>query len=96
MLFNNLLDMVSFISISCMLKDNRFEYFDHLIAILNKTDCSTVGNKHSPTVIVAAVTSRNDAKAKLPTHYYLNAIEFQNVQKSSIFPVFDFGLIISI
>ena len=28
-----------------------------------------VGNKHSPTVIVAAVTSKNSAKSKLPTHY---------------------------
>lgn len=35
---------------------------------------NNVGNKHSPTVIVAAVTSRNDAKAKLPTHYYLDAV----------------------
>ena len=27
-----------------------------------------VGNKHSPTVIVAAISSKVDAKAKLPTH----------------------------
>ena len=26
------------------------------------------GNKHSPTVIVAAISSKVDAKAKLPTH----------------------------
>ena len=32
-----------------------------------------VGNKYSPTVIVAAITSKSDAKAKLPTHYYLDA-----------------------
>ena len=32
-----------------------------------------VGNKHSPTVIVAAVTNRNNSKPKLPTHYYLGA-----------------------
>lgn len=32
-----------------------------------------VGNKYSPTVIVAAMTSQTDAKAKLPTHYYLGA-----------------------
>lgn len=31
------------------------------------------GNKHSPTVIVAAVTSKIGAKAKLPTHYFLEA-----------------------
>ena len=33
------------------------------------------GNKHSPTVIVAAITSRVQTKAKLPTHLYLEAIE---------------------
>ena len=32
-----------------------------------------VGNKHSPTVIVAAVTSKVGAKPKLPTHYFLEA-----------------------
>lgn len=32
-----------------------------------------VGNRNSPTVIVAAVSSKVDAKAKLPTHYYLGA-----------------------
>ncbi|MBE6030103.1 MAG: type II toxin-antitoxin system PemK/MazF family toxin [Firmicutes bacterium] len=30
-----------------------------------------VGNKYSPTIIVAAITSQQ--KAKLPTHVYLNA-----------------------
>lgn len=34
---------------------------------------NNVGNKHSPTVIIASITSQKDAKAKLPTHYYLNA-----------------------
>lgn len=34
-----------------------------------------IGNKHSPTVIVAAITSRVQAKAKLPTHFYLGTIE---------------------
>lgn len=29
------------------------------------------GNKYSPTVIVAAISSKVDAKAKLPTHYLL-------------------------
>jgi len=32
-----------------------------------------VGNKHSPTVIAAAITSQRE-KAKLPTHIELNAI----------------------
>ena len=34
---------------------------------------NNVGNKHSPTVIIAAVTSKANVKAKLPTHYYLDA-----------------------
>ena len=34
---------------------------------------NNIGNKHSPTVIIAAVTSKADIKAKLPTHYYLDA-----------------------
>lgn len=33
---------------------------------------NNVGNKHSPTVIIAAITSRVGVKAKLPTHYYVN------------------------
>lgn len=32
-----------------------------------------VGNKHSPTVIAAAITSQRD-KARLPTHIDLNAV----------------------
>lgn len=32
-----------------------------------------MGNKHSPTVIVAAVTSKVGIKAKLPTHFFLKA-----------------------
>ena len=31
------------------------------------------GNKYSTTVIVAAISSKVDAKAKLPTHYLLKA-----------------------
>ena len=34
-----------------------------------------VGNKHSPTVIAAAITSQRD-KAKLPTHIELNAHQY--------------------
>ena len=30
-----------------------------------------VGNRHSPTVIVAAITTRKENREKLPTHYYL-------------------------
>lgn len=34
---------------------------------------NNVGNRHSPTVIVAAISSKVNAKAKLPTHYFLKA-----------------------
>ena len=34
-----------------------------------------VGNRHSPTVIAAAITSQRD-KAKLPTHIELNALQY--------------------
>ena len=34
-----------------------------------------IGNKHSPTVIIAAITSRVRKKKKLPTHLYLEQIE---------------------
>ncbi len=34
---------------------------------------NNVGNKHSPTVIIASITSKRDAKAKLPTHYLIEA-----------------------
>ena len=34
---------------------------------------NNMGNKHSPTVIIAAITSKANIKAKLPTHYYLDA-----------------------
>lgn len=32
---------------------------------------NNVGNRHSPTVIIASITSKRDAKAKLPTHYLI-------------------------
>lgn len=41
-----------------------------------------VGNKHSPTVIAAAITSQRD-KSKLPTHIELNADKC-GLQKDSI------------
>lgn len=34
---------------------------------------NNVGNIHSPTVIIAAITSKVSNKAKLPTHYILNS-----------------------
>ncbi len=40
------------------------------------------GNKHSPTVIVAAITSRVQTKAKLPTHTIIN--DFEGLDKGSI------------
>ena len=42
-----------------------------------------VGNKHSPTVICAAITSRMN-KAKLPTHVELDARKCQIVKNSVI------------
>ena len=42
-----------------------------------------MGNKHSPTVICAAITSRMN-KAKLPTHIELNAVRYHMVKDSVI------------
>ena len=42
-----------------------------------------VGNRHSPTVIVAAITSKMN-KAKLPTHIELSAQKFDIVKNSVI------------
>lgn len=42
-----------------------------------------VGNRHSPTVICAAITSRMN-KAKLPTHIELSAQKYQIVKNSVI------------
>jgi mRNA interferase MazF len=41
-----------------------------------------VGNRHSPTVICAAITSRMN-KAKLPTHIELNALQY-DMDKDSV------------
>ena len=41
-----------------------------------------IGNKHSPTVTVAAITSRIN-KAKLPTHIELDASRYQ-MEKDSV------------
>ncbi len=35
---------------------------------------NNTGNKHSPTVIVAAISSKVGVKAKLPTHFYTDAV----------------------
>ena len=43
-----------------------------------------IGNKHSPTVIVAAITSRVQTKAKLPTHTRLSMI-LQGLIKTLLF-----------
>ena len=42
-----------------------------------------VGNRHSPTVICAAITSRMN-KAKLPTHIELNSARYHMVKDSVI------------
>lgn len=34
---------------------------------------NNIGNKYSPTVIVASISSKAGVKAKLPTHYYIGA-----------------------
>ena len=44
------------------------EGYRPVVIIQNNT-----GNKYSPTVIVAAISSKVDTKAKLPTHYLLKA-----------------------
>ncbi len=45
---------------------------------------NNVGNKHSPTVIIAAITGKVDSKPNLPTHYYLNASETEGLEVNSI------------
>lgn len=43
---------------------------------------NNIGNRHSPTVIIAAISSKVDAKARLPTHYLLkaeNGLEFPSL-----------------
>jgi mRNA interferase MazF len=42
-----------------------------------------IGNKYSPTIIVAAVTSQVN-KSKLPTHLELNANEYKGLSKNSV------------
>ena len=42
-----------------------------------------IGNKHSPTVICAAITSKMN-KAKLPTHIEVDATKYQIVKNSVV------------
>ena len=42
-----------------------------------------VGNRHSPTVICAAITSKMN-KAKLPTHVEIDATKYQLVKNSVV------------
>lgn len=44
------------------------EGYRPVVIIQNNT-----GNKHSPTVIVAAISGKAAVKPKLPTHYFINA-----------------------
>ncbi len=41
-----------------------------------------IGNKHSPTVIVAAITSRSNSKARIPTHVPIS--DFAGFERNSI------------
>ena len=43
---------------------------------------NNTGNKHSPTVIIAPITSRTHAKAKLPTHTEVK--DFEKLDKESV------------
>lgn len=43
---------------------------------------NNIGNRHSPTVIIAAITSRVQAKAKLPTHTAVK--DYKGLDKDSI------------
>lgn len=43
---------------------------------------NNTGNRHSPTVIVAAITSRVHTKAKLPTHTEVS--DFEGLDKDSV------------
>ena len=43
---------------------------------------NNTGNRHSPTVIVAAISSKESEKTRLPTHYQINAMD--GLKKPSI------------
>ena len=42
-----------------------------------------IGNSHSPTVIIAAITGRTQTKAKLPTHIEIDASAY-GIEKDSV------------
>ena len=44
-----------------------------------------IGNSHSPTVIIAAITGRTQTKAKLPTHTEVKDVE--GLDRDSIIPL---------
>ena len=46
---------------------------------------NNIGNKHSPTVIITAITGLEHAKANLPTHIIVKG--FEKFEKDSIIPV---------
>ena len=43
---------------------------------------NNMGNRHSPTVIIAAITGKAQTKAKLPTHTAVN--DFEGLDKDSV------------
>ena len=52
---------------------NQCTELDERLTLLEQmTIQNNVGNKYSPTVIVASITSKAREKAKLPTHYYID------------------------
>ncbi|MGF7017972.1 mRNA interferase MazF [Lachnospiraceae bacterium PF1-21] len=40
---------------------------------------NNVGNRHSPTIIVAPITSKSGIRAVLPTHHYVKAVDGLNL-----------------
>ena len=66
-------------------------YYANLNPVIGSEQCgirpvliisNDIGNKHSPTVIVAAITSRVQTIAKLPTHTTVN--DFKGLDKDSV------------
>ena len=54
-----------------------------------------IGNRHSPTVIVAAITSRVHTKAKLPTHTAVNDCEGIDKDSKLATPISNGGLVLT-
>ena len=53
-----------------------------VLIISNDIGNSDIGNRHSPTVIIAAITSRVQTKSKLPMHTAVN--DFEGLDKDSV------------